>query len=1292
METKANVTAQNESRVTSAKSRSSAESSDKTNIYVPPDGTSEPVSTNDTETVVRRYVEHTGLASDHINSFNELLDGDLNDVFERTYQYNERTIAYDLKKAKKTKDIATVRIIPRYSNIIVHPPRMVVRESGMKMSLTPSFACMNNRYYVAPFTGDFHIRLIATKADGTELIREDDIKNVEITGFPILLKSNKCPLSTMTPEVQIATCEDPLNPGGYFLLGSDWINKHMETLQFNGLRIFNSDHEGIATRAEMLSKMDNTNGNSAQFIIQYMYNEDLLVKIDHKPFRNFFFPFYTIFRLLGVETHKEMMDSIVFEYDSPISQYIQVKMARSFRSKYKGSFPDSSSMITLNDLREYVITYMGTDFNYAGQEVFEKNKNVFFADLYKYIDLYFMPHIGTSASARLEKCRALGLYIRMLFLVECGVYPETDRDSEVSKRNERSGSRMVKMLKTYINSTIARPILDAYEHALKNMSFEDINLREVHNSACDSDRLKKINIRLITGGTKKAIKTGQRGKTIVNRLISQQATGGFLNRVSGLREIVSDPTTASSKASEREHKMRELHPTSFGYKDPVQTQESENIGRNKQMSITCSISSHSNISVLLDTLEAEYKSGLIIRTPSPAEKTRLTRVAINWSGISLGWTDQPYLLVDKYRALRRRGEIDRNVSIVWNIQLQMVSFYCDADRLIRPMCIVQNNYGDSYTSQFCKNAGDLSDFVQWSLLRKHHIRALNAGTITINDLISQGIIEMVDAEEQALETIIAHSPEFLEKNARNHMIRYTHMEMPSAIYGLSALVGNNFNLNNGVRTAYASNHCRQATCEHSSNWRYRKDKGISLQMYTEISPVKTIANHMTISSGVVFRVIVMCHPYDQEDSQGMSTQLAESGKVTTEYLERMSNALGNDEEFKVPTMGNSRRKITADFSSIDATNALPVKNSMLYKGSAAIPKIHRSVDKKTGETVYDDRTSIYPNMEPAMMFKAQEFRNEDDIQVREINMIKTRNPVLGTKFSSRHGQKGVIGNLIPPNDMPFDSSGGIPDLIINPHSFPSRITIAQWIEAKLAEMHGYKCSSINTTVHSPIDIDDIIAQLKEMGLHEDGTSQMFNQSTGIAISTRIFSGLIYYQNVQKNTQDKRYVVESGPTDIITRQPLEGKSVDGGLRIGEMERDVLIAIGATMFTMEKHYYHSNQETIYVCEKCGTVPTVNVRSGVNCFMCGDSAQVYAIDTTWASWVFLEELRTLNVQIRLLLQDHVYYKYADAPAIENMIGVIEKSEITDIPGDASGGSNNADDESAEHPIDESLPWDEL
>lgn len=1207
-----------------------------------------PATVNDTEIIIRRYVEYKRACSDHINSFNEILDSGLKDVFERTYKFAQRLIPYESKKAKGS-DIETIKIEPKYSNIVVHAPRMIVRETGARLPMTPAFALMNSRYYVAWFTGDFTVTLTATKRDGTKITRSDTINNVEITSLPIVERSNRCPLSTMSHEMQLASCEDPLNPGGFYTLGgSEWVVNHVEALPFNQLRCFNTGHEGTVTRAEMLSKLDNTNGNSAQLIIMLMESDELVIVIDHAPFRNFVFPFYALFRLLGAETHKEIMDSIVYEYDSPISLYMQTRMMRCFEAKYK-QFGDSHKQLLLDDLRTYIINRMGLEFNPAGKDIFEKNKNVWYTDLYKHIDLWLLPHLGQDEGDRQAKWRALGSYIRYLWMVESGVYPETSRDSEVSKRNERSGQRMIKMLKTYINSTIARPLMDAYAHALQNQTFETVNLKEIHNNACDSDQLKKIIIKLITGGAKgKAIKTGQRGRTIANRLNTQQLTPHtYLNTYSMLHQIVSDPTTASSKASVREHEMRQVQPTSFGFKCPIQTQESENIGRNKEMTITCNLTAPSNITVLLDTLTQEYKQTeadidepLIWQDPPLADRAKMTQVSINWSGIIVGWTRYPALLTDKYRWLRRQGELESTVSIVWDIRRAMVIFYCDGDRMVRPMCIVYNNYGGEYTRRFCKNAGDLSDFAQWSAVRKSHIADLVAGTLTVQDMISLGLIELIDAEEQDRNGLIAYSPEFLERERGNHRVRYTHMEMPASLYGLPALVGNNFNLNMGVRTAYASNHCRQAAGEHASNWRWRKDKGISLQTYCELSPIYTIANSLTISTGCMFRVDVDLDRYNQEDSQTMCGLINESGKLTTEFLEKISNVLGNDEEFRVPTLAESVRKINADFSQIDQATCMPKPGTMLRRGSVVIPKVHKTTNKE-GEVVYEDRSSIYLGMEPGLVIKVTEFRDEDDVVRREVFIVKTRNPVLGDKFSSKHGQKGVVGAIKRPNDMAFEEDGSVADLVINTHCFPTRLTTAQWTESAFTVFLALMCALADATVHNPVSIPHISELLESIGLRGDGTVQLYNGATGMPKKTRVFRGMVFYQNVQKNTKDKRYVVESGSTDIITRGPLEGKGVDGGLRIGEMERDVLLAIGVTLFTAEKFYYHSNNATIYICENCGTVPTVNVKSSIECRLCGDGAQVYAVATTWASWVFLEELRTLNIKIRLQLESHIYYK---------------------------------------------------
>ena len=1986
-------------------------------LFTPPESKDDGIRTSDTNDLIRKYIEYKGLVSDHIDSFNDIVDRDLNDVFERTYRTTERTVVYTYKKGKNN-DISTVKIEPRYTNIVVHPPQMTKRETGTKIPLMPSYARLNNRYYVAPFTGDFHCKLTATKHDGTEIVREEHIRDVEITSLPIPERSNRCPLSEMSFEVQMNTGEDPLSPGGFFPLINEWIVNHIENLKYNELRAFNNKHDGMASRAEMLSKLDNTNGNSAQFIIKIMDTGELTVVIDHKPFRNFSFPFYTLFKILGAETQRDIVDSIVYgEYESAISKYIQARLTKAFNVKYK-QFPQAYQHLSLDNLRHYIISFMDTEFNKAGKDVFEKNKNVWYADLYNYIDRYFMPHIGQLETDRIAKYKALGFFIRYLFLVHMGVYEQTDRDSELSKRNERSGQRMVKMLKTYINSTIARPLLDAYEHALKHMAFEDIDIREIHNNACDSDRLKKIHIRLITGGSKKVIKTGGRGKPITNRLHTQQRNGGHLNTIANLRQIVSNPTTAASKQSEREHKMRQVHSSSFGYKCPVQTQESENIGLNKEMAITCNITSNSSISVLLSTLAEETKTGLIIKDPEGPRIVNegLTRVTINWSGITVGWTATPYLLVDKYRYLRRKGKVDKTITIHWDVAHDMVIFYCDGERVIRPMVIVYNNYGDSYTSKFCKNKKDLSDFKQWIGLRKSHMTLLRLGKITIVELMERGLIEYIAAEEQS-EMLIAHSPDYLIENENNHMFRYTHVEMPSALYGLPALIGVNANLNPGTRNTFHTNHCRQAAGEYAWNWRNRKDKGIGLQTFNELSPVYTIANKLTISAGVVCRVDIICDRYNQEDSQSFNAAIVDSGKFMIEAFDKISCSLGNDEEFRLPTPTNSTRKIHANYATVSATMGMPLKDTILRKGDVVIAKVHKQVNKNTGETKYVDRSVIYTNMEPGIVLKTLEFRNEDDVPIREVQIIKTRNPVLGDKFSmkgtaqvltnagwielqnldpsihqvatlkndgvtldyvvpsglskyeydgkmyclesqqlnmcvtenhklyvkrrgrkdfellrtpdvfgrrvrfkrdakndvkdqdtfiaktpdgnaeeysmdawlqflgafisggftkenklgggtreasiqicaseqrkknlhhnflkdmkvhyytgkkktgvsgfkypgiytemkklsvgapnkflpdyafelsqrqsqllianlvsgdgtitnsgtsvyftsskrlandisrlalhagwsanikcryeaghkvtingrsgtreitskydqlavhivkkknspqinhghvhnqraqkeyweeykgtvyclevpnththvyyaregdylppcwsgnsSRAGQKGVLGVQYAPNDMYFDEFGGCADIIINPHclsgdtmieladgdtayikdiydkdyeivtvdpatleksvtrytngfekkttemvevatssgrkikctpehlllvlreeklqwiesatlipdedrlivshnvdpvsndngdiltvekqtgahwdklerigltgkipnhktkilarllgaiesdghlqvrkesksgsvrcmlhlgemddydeicydmktlgakqpscyaqkncyrveldiaigvllmslgacvgnktkserkfpewintmssavkreflsgyqggdgskvsvnkhtsqqqvrirgircrtannvkdshnaylgnivkllsefgikstlrevkcpkdnnsdlmiyislhpdnlikmssmiayrycnhkrresipaieflrekisgskdkydiflkqsmhgkyitssvksvtsiepelvydfttvsknhSFiangivshnciPTRMTISQMTESILSMIHAMKCSSIDGTIHTPIDVNKLPEMLKEMGMHPDGTSQLYNPSTGVAMKTRTFRGLVYYQNLQKFTQDKRYAVESGPTDIITRQPLEGKSVDGGLRIGEMERDVLLAIGATMFIAEKYYYHSNPATIYVCENCGTIPTVNTKYGVSCLMCRDNARAYAVDTTWSSWVFMKEIRTLNFKVRLELADHIY-----------------------------------------------------
>jgi DNA-directed RNA polymerase beta subunit len=1228
------------------------------NFLKRPDVDDPSISNEDTIDIIRKFATSKSFASDHIESFNELVQTDINDVFMQSYKSLQRTVKYNHNATKTGRNstdknigsnITTVKIEPQFSKVVVHPPQRIRRDTGTKEPMMPSFARMNSRNYVIPFTGTFKCTLTATEENGTKIVREETIEDVFIMSMPCSTKSDPCPLSKMSHDAQIAMGENPLHPGAIFTLSNEWIVNHQEGLQFCELRTFNNRHEGEATRSEMLSKLNNTNGNSAQFITRFMETHQLTITIDHIPFREYNFPFYVIFRLLGAETHHDIVDSILIgDNTSPRSMYIQALLKKQFFAKYK-HFPNAHHNLSLDELKHHIIMFMGTDLNKGGTEVYMKNKNVWYTVLMDKIDKYFLPHMGQLPCNRIAKYKLLGWYIRYGFYVNMGVYPETDRDSELSKRNERSGKRLVKMFKTFINSTIATPLLNAYQHALEHIPFENINIKEIHDNAIDTSRLEKMFIKLIAGGTKKSIKTGNRGQTITSRLNTIQQSGGHLNTICSLRQIVATSLSATSKQSTREHEMRLPHPSAIGYKCPVRTQENENIGRTKEMSVCMFITSDISIPVFLNVLSDEYKTGVIVKNPSIEQITdnKMTKVTINWSGETVGWTTQPYLLTHKYRYFRRIGKIDKLIGINWKIAHDMLTFHCDGERGARPMVIVYNNYGDTYTQQFKQNKNDYSDFFQWSAVRKSHINKLRAGIITVDDLVTEGVMEYVTIAEHN-NSYVAKSFVYLEENETNFKTPFHYVEMPASVYGMSALMGVNQNMNPGTRNTYSTNFARQAAGEHASNWRERKDKGLALQTYNEISPLHSIGNFLTITCGVVFTVDIALDPYNQEDSQTHSLAVRDSGKCIVQGLEVITTSLGNDEEFRLPPASNSTRRRNVNYSTVNASTGLPDNDTMLHKNDIAIAKVCKRVDKQLGETTYIDRSVRYTKMESGIVISTADFRNEDDIPTRSVIVAKMRMPELGDKYASRNGQKGVIGAQYAPNDMPFDQNGRIASLIFNPHGIPKRMTVGHMTEGTLATLYALKCISHDGTIHSPINLNDIPNKLKEAGLHEDGTSLLQNPHTGIVMKTRTYRGLIFYQNLQKFVLDKRYASASGSTDIITRQPLEGKSVDGGLRFGEMERDVALVIGATKFVSEKNYYHSNPATIYVCEKCGLVPAVTPNHGVSCKICLDNTRVYAVDTTWSSWVFLNEIGSMY-KLRIELKDHEFADTAKKYVVE-------------------------------------------
>jgi len=1199
----------------------------------------------DTNDIIRKQNEEKGPSHDHITSYDNLINEKLSEILSDSYGTISRTTpAPSFKNASSVlpgKEIISVTTEVRFSNVDALPPQTINRDTGVSSPMTPAFARANKHNYISGITASSEVKLIANHADGSNTVRTYKNDNKLLLRKPCMLLSSKCILNNMPSDIKLNIGEDPLDLGGVMFIGNNWVVRHQEGIRPNQVRTFNNDHNNEITRSEMLSKPNNSVANSAQLIIRYMANKSLTINIVHKPFEDLHFPFYVIFRLLGAKNDKEIVDSILMgDMDSVQSLYIQSILRDNFAAKYV-SFSEINSSMSIDEIVN-AITFINNDSTKNSSSIYVKNKR-WYSDFMRSVDLYLLPHLGKDIFSRIPKYKLLGWIIRRHYYVNMGVYPETDRDDSCNKLVESSGQRLTKMIKTVFNSTLASVILNGFDHAIGLIPFDAISISEILENTLDPTKIEKTIIKSIAGGGQKDIKISKGGKTITSRLNTIQQSGGFLSCTHNLKSVVAQSTGNTSKTSERERDIRRLHPSSSGIVYcPIRTQESENVGKTKEMPVMTFLSTDSSIQLFLLVFDEEVKTGLVIKNPSEDEiiEQKLTEVTINWIGMSIGFTSDPGKLANKIRYLRRSGKIDKYVGINWDIKSNMLIFNCMGDIPVKPVIIVYNNYGDSYTKDLLKNNGDGSDFYQWCALRKSHINDLRSGKVTVEGLVNLGVMDFASVDEIS-NSYIAKSIEYLEENANNPYERFDYVEIQASLYSLSVLNGVNQNINPGTRNAYAAIHSNHAAGHHAFNWRDKSNGKLSLQIHNEISPLHSIGNMMSITTGFVATIYIILDGHNVEDGQSHSSTVKDSGRCVVQAFENITTTLSNDEQFILPPISNSTRRRNINYSSIDSSTGFPRINSFIKKDDVVIAKVIKKIDNETGETTYIDKSVVYNLLEPGIVINNKEYRNADDILTRETTIIKTRQPELGDKYSSRSGQKGVIGVHYHPNDMYFTADGGIASMLFNPHSMPSRMTISQMTEGLLALMYALNMISHDGTIHSDINMNDIPTKLKEAGLHPDGTVILHNPKTGIPLKTRVYKGMVYYQNLQKSALDKRQVVgDKVARDIITRQPLEGKSANGGLRFGEMERDVALAIGITKFISEKFYYHSNNAQIYVCEKCGTIPTVNITRGVSCRICLDNSRIYAVDTTWSSWVFLNELNAMY-KIRIELEDHKYIK---------------------------------------------------
>jgi len=796
------------------------------------------------------------------------------------------------------------------------------------------------------------------------------------------------------------------------------------------------------------------------------------------------------------------------------------------------------------------------------------------------VDSFLLPHIGQDKNDRIKKAVTLCKLIKQFLVAKENPNLRTDKDHYANKRVRLSGDLLASLFRVNLG-ILVRDIQYSLQKSSKRKKFYSI--KTIAKSTLFSHRVESA---IATGSW-----TGERSGVTQN-----MDKTNYLATISQLQKV------SSMLASDQENFLaRTLHPTHYGRFCPIETPEGTETGLRKNLSILAKISTRINLE------EEKFIKELQHLGMKSMDETGEKDIFLN--GKFIGVCDNSKAFALKIREKRRDGDFDKQMSVRDFEDIRCVVISTEKGRVLRPLIIVDNGN---------------------SRLKDEHLVKIEQGEMAWDDLIKEKIIEYIDAaeEENALTAI------FKEDLTQNH----THLEPDSMdLFGIVTSLVPYANHNSCSKLIKGSKSYKQALGIYAANYLCRLDTDVSVLQYPQKPIVRSFVYDtlQTYPAGQNLVVAIMTYEgYNMEDALIFNKGSLNRGVGRSYYFRpyttvEMNYAGGLKDEIALPEKDTSGYRTEASYRLLESDGIIHPEADV-GEGDVIIGKM--SPPKFLSEA---REISVRTKKEASVTMRQEEkgiidsvFITEDD-EGNKIVQVKTRDqriPELGDKFATPYGQKGVIGAIIPEEDVPFTSKGIRPDIIFNPHGLPSRMTVGYLTELLASKVGCLRGEFVDATAFTGEKKEDLEKQLKKLGFRYDGKETMFSGVTGQRIQAKIYIGNIYYLKLKYMVANKIHGRASGKIALLTRQPVEGRSRGGALRLGEMEQEALVAHGASLLLKER--YDSDKVVLHICTKCGSIAIEDtIRNKIYCPICA-SEEIEPVEVSYAFKLLLEELQGLHI----------------------------------------------------------------